>query len=411
MKRKLQTVAQILCLLGLIGGLEYYFFRMPELQAASAAAAVYPEAAPPLPAELPALQFAAGLGQPALVPTDPPPAVAALLEAPRVQLIQAQPNERRLRNIRQLTFGGTNAEAYWSPDGTQIIFQATRDGLKADQIFIMDAAGQNPRMVSTGKGRTTCGYFVGSGQDQRILFSSTHPGGDEPPPPPDHSMGYVWAIYPTYEVFTARPDGSDLRPLTQNPGYDAEATVSPDGKRIVFTSLRDGDLDIYTMDIDGGNLKRLTNKLGYDGGAFFSPDGSLICYRAQHPETPEEQQAYRDLLARNLVRPSVMDLWVMKGDGTNKRRVLSNGAANFAPYFTPDGKRLIFSSNLNQPGGRNFDLFLVNLDGSRLEQVTFNPTFDGFPMFSPDGKKLLWASKRNAQSREETNVFVADWVD
>jgi TolB protein len=321
----------------------------------------------------------------------------------------ARPDERHLRNVRQLTFGGENAEAYFSADGKRLIFQSTRDGNAADQIYIMKIDGSGVRRVSTGKGRCTCSYFFPDGR--RILYSSTHLAGDAPPPPPDRSHGYVWAVYPSYDIFTARPDGSDLQRLTDNPGYDAEATISPRGDRIVFTSLRDGDLDLYTMDRSGKDVRRLTRALGYDGGAFFSPDGRQIVFRAYRPRTEEQVREYRDLLARHLIRPTTLELFVMNADGTNERQVTHNGAANFCPFFTPDGKRIIFASNLDDPQGRNFDLYLIRTDGTGLERITTDPTFDGFPMFSPDGKKLVWAANRNGRERGETNIFIADWVD
>ncbi|MBI3910669.1 MAG: PD40 domain-containing protein [Armatimonadetes bacterium] len=317
--------------------------------------------------------------------------------------------ERHLRHIRQLTFGGENAEAYWSFDGQQLVFQSTRDALKADQIFVMNADGSNVRMVSTGKGRTTCAYFSRDGS--RIFYASTHLAGPEPPPPPDLSMGYVWGVFPQYEIFRARLDQPNApKRLTYNEGYDAEATLSPDGERMVFTSLRNGDLDIYSMTYDGDDLRRLTTELGYDGGPFYSHDGKLVCYRAHHPKTDAEVRAYRDLLARHLVRPTQMELFVMNADGSEKRQVTHTGAANFCPFFTPDDRQMIFASNMKDPHGRNFDLYLINLDGTGLEQVTFEETFDGFPMFSPDGKQLVWASNRNAKQRGETNIFVAGWV-
>lgn len=322
--------------------------------------------------------------------------------------IQQAPDEPHLRNIKQLTFGGENAEAYFSPDGKQIIFQSTRDGRGCDQIYTMNVDGSNVRMISNGQGRTTCAYFLPNGK--RALFSSTHAGGADCPPRPDFSQGYVWAIYPTYDIFTSRSDGSDLKQVTSTPGYDAETTISRQGK-LVFTSMRDGDLDIYTMDANGKNVRRLTNELGYDGGPFWSYDGKQIVYRAHHPQTPKEQQDYKDLLRQNLIRPSILEIWVMNADGSNKRQVTRNGKANFAPYFFPDGKRIIFSSNMDDPRGRNFDLYKINVDGNGLERITTNDTFDGFPMFSPDGKKLLFASNRNAATRGDTNIFIADWVE
>jgi len=319
------------------------------------------------------------------------------------------PGEKHLRNIRQLTFGGENAEAYFSADDKQLIFQSTREGHECDQIYTMNVDGSNVKLISTGQGRTTCSYFFPNGK--RILYSSTHLGAKECPPRPDFSKGYVWAIYPAFDVFTARPDGSRLKRLTNTSGYDAESTITRDGKKIVFTSMRDGDLDIYTMDANGRNVKRLTTELGYDGGPFWSYDGKQIVYRANHPQTEKEKTDYQTLLKSNLIRPTTLDIWVMDADGSNKRQVTRNGKASFAPYFFPDGKRIIFASNMNDPKGRNFDLFTVNVDGTGLEQITFNDTFDGFPMFSGDGKKLVFASNRHGKAQGETNVFIADWVD
>ena len=315
--------------------------------------------------------------------------------------------EPHLTNIRMLTNGGENAEAYFSADGSKLIFQATRPGVSAcDQIFTMDTDGRNVRMVSTGKGTTTCAYYFPAGD--RILYSSTHERMPNCPPPPDYSQGYVWTLHP-FDIYTARPDGSDLRVLTTSEGYDAEATISTDGRTIVFTSTRDGDLELYLMNADGSNVRRLTNEPGYDGGAFFSHDGSKIVFRARHPETPEELADYRRLLARNLIRPSVLDIYVMNADGSSKRRVTRNGAANFAPFFHPDGRRIIFSSNMHEPTGRNFDLYMVNVDGTGLERITRHAEFDGFPMFTRDGKRLVFASNRGAARQGDTNVFIADW--
>lgn len=317
--------------------------------------------------------------------------------------------EKHLRNIKQLTFGGENAEAYFNGDGTQLIFQSKRDGHACDQIYTMHADGSDTKMISSGAGRTTCSYFF-PGKD-RILYSSTHLAAKECPPPPDYSHGYVWAIYPSYDIFTARPDGSDVKQLTKTPGYDAEATISTDGRKIVFTSMRDGDLDLYMMDADGKHVRRLTTEPGYDGGAFFSADGKQIVYRAYHPTTPEQIARYKERLAQNLIEPTTLEIWVMNADGSNKHQVTNLGAASFAPYFFPDGKRIIFASNKADAKGRNFDLYSINVDGSNLERITYNDTFDGFPMFSPDGKKLVFASNRNGKARGETNVFIAEWVD
>jgi len=319
--------------------------------------------------------------------------------------------ERHLTNIKQLTFGGENAEAYFSFDGKQLIFQSKRDGRGCDQIYRMNIDGSNVQMVSNGEGRTTCSYFMKG--NKKVLYASTHGGKRECPPNPDFSKGYVWAVYPDYDIYTSTADGKNIKKLTNTPGYDAEATVSPNGKKIVFTSERDGDLDLYSMDANGKNVKRLTDEIGYDGGAFFSPDGKSIVYRRSSQKTALEIKTYKDLLAQHLIVPTSFEIWVMNADGSNKRQITNLGAGSFAPFFTPDGKRIIFCTNhfASDPRKRNFDLALINLDGTGLERVTYNETFDGFPMFSPDGKKLVFASNRNDAKEGDTNVFIADWVD
>ncbi len=317
-------------------------------------------------------------------------------------------DERHFASLRQLTFGGQNAEAYWSTDDQWIMFQATPRGAGCDQQYTMRQDGSDLRLVSSGTGRTTCGYFVPG--NERILFGSTHLGGDACPPEADMSQGYVWALYEDYDIFVADADGSKLERLTATPGYDAEATLSRDGEWIVFTSARDGDLEIYTMHVDGSDLTRLTHEPGYDGGAFFSYDGTKIVYRASHPEG-DELADYQRLLAQGLIRPSQLDIFVMNADGTDKRRLTDNDAANFGPYFYPDDSRIIFSSNLGDPGGREFDLWSIEVDGTGLEQVTFTGDFDGFPMFNSDGTRLIFASNRGNELPRETNLFIADWVD
>jgi Tol biopolymer transport system component len=332
-------------------------------------------------------------------------AVAAALQ--QAVVVPPESGEVHLRNIRQLTFGGQNAEAYFSRSGTQLIFQRTPGDTGCDQQYVMNIDGSALHRVSSGLGRTTCGYFYAG--DARILYASTERAGAACPPRPDYSHGYVWALY-DYDIYVADSSGAQARRLTDSPGYDAEATLSPDGTTIVFTSLRDGDLDIYTMRTDGTQLKRLTHTLGYDGGPFFSPDGKQIVYRADHPGTAQDSADFSALLAQHLVRPSQMDLWVMNTDGSDQRQVTHLAGASFAPFFTPDGARIIFASNFKEPRSRNFDLYLVNADGTGLEQVTTSSEFDSFPMFSPDGTKLVWASNRHGAKPHETNIFVADWV-
>ena len=320
---------------------------------------------------------------------------------------QEEVNEPRLANVRQLTDGGENAEAYFSPADDRLIFQSTRPPYACDQIFTMNLDGTDVRRASTGKGRTTCGYFLSA---DKILYASTHLASESCPPRPTFERGYVWPVYQSYDLFVANADGSGVRQLTKTPGYDAEATVSPDGTTIVFTSVRDGDLDLYSMKTDGSGLKRLTSEKGYDGGAFFSPDGKQIVYRAHHPQDADARARYDELLAEGLIEPTVLELFVMDADGSNKRQITHNGAANFCPYFHPDGQRIIFSSNMDDPRARNFDLYLIGTDGEDLERVTFDPSFDGFPMFTRDGRKLVFASNRFARQQGETNIFIADWV-
>ena len=309
--------------------------------------------------------------------------------------------------VRQLTFGGQNAEGYFSFDGSKLIFQSTRDSFQCDQQYVMDLQTKNVRLVSTGKGRTTCGYFFPG--DEKILFSSTHHLRTGCPPTPDYSKGYVWAVYPEYDIFTANIDGSNLKMLAAQPGYDAEATISPRGDQMVFTSTRNGDLDLYKMNLDGTGVQQLTWETGYDGGAFFSWDGTMIIYRAWHYTDSAAAATYKQLLTTNVVRPTRMELFVMNADGSNKRQITDNGAANFGPFFHPDNRRVIFASNMSDPKGRNFDLYLVNIDGSGLERVTYNDTFDAFPMFTRQARSLVFASNRNGKVRGETNLFLADW--
>jgi TolB protein len=318
-----------------------------------------------------------------------------------------RPGEKHFEHLWQLTFGGENAEGYFSADGRRLIWQATRPAeWPCDQMYVMDLASGEQHRVSTGKGRTTCGYFYDA--DRRVLWASTHAGGDSCPPAPDYSHGYVWPVYADYDIWTSKPDGTDLRRLTNVPGYDAEATVSTDGRWILFTSVRDGDLDLYKMRTDGSQVTRLTNRLGYDGGGWFSRDGRWMCWRAYYPADSERTE-YEALLARHLVKPTKMNLWVARSDGSDARQVTFKPGASFAPYFTPDGRKLIYASNWENPRGRNFDIYLVSVKGGEPEAVTRDEQFDGFPMFNPDGRYLVFASNRGGKVRGETNLFLAEW--
>ena len=318
--------------------------------------------------------------------------------------------EKHLKDVRQLTFGGENAEAYFSPDGKKLIYQSTPQRGGCDQQYVLDLTTGESKRVSSGNGRTTCGYFSYP-NGERIIYASTEAAGADCPPPPDRSRGYIWGVYPSFDIYLANADGSNKKQLTTTPGYDAEAVWCHKGGKILFTSVRDGDLDLYTMDENGANVKRITSTVGYDGGAFFSPDCTQIVWRASRFEGPALDE-YQKLLAEGFVRPSKMELWVANADGSNAKQLTKNGAANFCPYFTPDGKRIIFASNMLDPRGREFDLFMLNKDGSgEPERITTAPAFDGFPMFSPDGKWLVWASNRDNPEGRETNLFIGRWSD
>ena len=319
-----------------------------------------------------------------------------------------EPREKRLANLRRLTAGGQNAEAYWDATGTRLIFQSTRPPYDCDQMFTMRADGGEQRRLSSG-GRTTCGFFFPDGR--RVIYATTHLAGVACPPPPDRSQGYVWPLFSTWDIVATDADGGNLTRLTDNDTYDAECAVSPDGRRIVFTSLREGDLDLYLMDADGGNVRRLTDGPGYDGGPFFSWDGRFIVFRASRPDGREELEDYRALLARGLVRPRRLDIYLMNADGTGLRRVTRLAGANFAPFVHPNSRQIIFSSNLHDPSGRSFALYLVDLDGGGLERVTFADGFASFPMFTRDGKRLVFCASRGAAAPRDLDVFVADWDD
>jgi Tol biopolymer transport system component len=328
------------------------------------------------------------------------------------------PNETHLQNVQQLTFGGDNAEAYFSFDGKWIIFQRTqpKDGILCDQMFIgkVPKAGEKfeYKLVSTGKGRTTCGAFMKDGK--HIIYASTHQGADSCPPVPDrkkYGNKYIWPLYDSYDIFMADLNGKIVKQLTTSKGYDAEATLSPDGKKMLYTSTKDGDIELYIMDLKTGNEKRVTNTMGYDGGAWYSPDGKKLIWRASRPKTEAEIKEYKDLLAEGLVAPTNMEVWISDADGNNARQVTQLGQANWAPCYMPDSKRIIFASNHEYKRGFPFNMYTISEDGTGLSKVSRDNGFDAFPMFSPDGKKIIFCSNRNNGGTRDTNVFLADWVE
>ena len=331
--------------------------------------------------------------------------------------VQLQPSDdRHMTNLQQLTFEGDNGEAYFSFDSQRLIYQSNRGGYACDKIWTMDLDGGNKRMVSPDRGAHTCSFYYPD--REHIVFASTsHLDGACPPKPdlPKH-IRYAWPLY-GYDIYRANADGSGMSRLTDNPGYDAEPIISSDGKRIVFGSQRDGDFDVYIMDADGSNQKRLTDRVGYDGGPWFSPDGSQIAWRAWYPQTDAEKAQWAENMANNYIQSTPLDIWVMQADGSDKRRLTDNGATNWAPSWHPDGKRIVFSSNMDDwredlnTFGHNFELYLINSDGTGLERITYNRVFDSFPMFSPDGRKLAFGSNRNAAKPRATDIFIADWSE
>ena len=344
------------------------------------------------------------------------PATDTTVKTDTVQNPLIYPEETHFKSLRQVTSGGDNAEAYWSFDDKQLIFQSNNKkwSVSCDQMFLMNSDDAfdsiAPPMLSTGKGRTTCGYFMPD--NQHILYASTHLGGDGCPETPLKIEGkYVWPIYDTYDIYVADLEGNIVKQLTTEKGYDAEATVSPKGDKIVFTSTRSGDLELYTMDLDGNNVAQITNELGYDGGAFFSPDGSKLIFRSSRPKTEEEIKEYKDLLAQGLVQPTNMELYICNADGSELRQLTNLGNANWSPFFHPSGEKILFSSNFEAERGFPFNLYMIDLDGKNLTRITHGETFDAFPVFSNDGKKLIFSSNRNNGGGHDTNLFIAEWQD
>ena len=331
--------------------------------------------------------------------------------------INKYPQEKYLKNIKQLTNGGDNAEAYFSFDNSKLVFQSNHIewGVECDQIFITEINNSNmteemPDKISTGLGRTTCAYFMPG--DTTIIYASTHLKDAQCPHVPEKTDGkYVWPIYDSYDIFISDLKGNILKQLTKENGYDAEATVSKQGDKIVFTSDRSGDLELYIMDINGENIVQITNQLGYDGGAFFSPSGDKLVFRSSRPKTEEEIKEYKELLSQGLVKPTNMEIYVCNTDGSDLKQITSLGNANWAPFFHPSGEKIIFSSNHQSKRGFPFNLFMIDIDGKNLEQITFDTMFDSFPMFSYDGKKLVFSSNRNNGGTRSTNLFIADWIE
>ncbi len=319
----------------------------------------------------------------------------------------SQEQEGHLSNLQQLTFGGQNAESYWNLDASKIVFQARIPGYPDEQIFTMNPDGSDKKLVSTGLGRCTCSYFTPDGK--YIYFSSTHEYNRGAQAPPDMSKGYVWVVNPWFALYRVPVSGGKPEQVLRRFGYIAETTIAPDGSYMTFTGGFNGELDIYRSNLDGTNIRKLTDEPGYDGGPFVSWDSKTIVYRRDTIDSETELNDFRTLLKQNMVRPGKLEIWIMNADGSGKRQVTNLGAASFAPFLHPDNKTIIFCTNYDDPRGREFDLYTINVDGTGLKRITHTPEFDGFPMFSRDGKKLLFSSNRFGTVQGETNVFVADW--
>ncbi len=327
--------------------------------------------------------------------------------------------ETHFKNIQQLTFGGDNAEAYWSFDSKWLVFQKTKpnEGILCDQIYIAKVPSKKgekftPKLVSTGKGRTTCGFFTKD--NKHVVYASTHLAADSCPPVPDrkkYGNKYIWPLYNSMDIFMADLNGKIVKQLTNSPFYDAEATISPDGKKMIYTSTKDGDIDLYIMDLKSGKEIKVTNELGYDGGAWFSPDGKKIIWRASRPKLDAEVKEYKELLAEGMVAPTNMEVYTANTDGSEVKQITQLGNANWAPAFMPDSKRIIFASNHQSKRGFPFNLYTMNGDGSNIQKISAEKSFDAFPMFSPNGKKIVFCSNRNNGGTRDTNIFVADWAE
>lgn len=314
--------------------------------------------------------------------------------------------ETFLANVRQVTFGLPRAgEGYFSPDGTTIVYQAFPIGYPFYQIYVQRLDERIPRLLSTGRGRTTCAYFSPKGD--QILFASSHTDPDieqtEKKGREEAAQGgrrrYQWEFDPQMELYLINFDGTGLKRLTDSPGYDAEGSFSPDGSQVVFTSTRDGDPDLYVMRSDGTGVRQLTNAPGYDGGPFFSPDGRWVIFRSD--------RAKKDML----------QLFAISADGKIEVQLTDNlDQVNWCPYFHPSGKYIIWAgADYGQgPQKANFDLWTMEIEmtsdsfrGGKTTRITDHKAADVLPVFSPDGRKMMWTSNRTPDGTSQ--LWIGDW--
>jgi len=318
-----------------------------------------------------------------------------------------------IENVKQLSFQGDNGEAYFNSDDSKVIFQSKRNNNNCDKLYIVDINGNNLTEFVANDGAFTCAYF--SLDDRYIFFSSTmHLGSECPEIYKDpNPRKYIWPLR-DYEIF--RYDNGAVKQLTNYSGYNAETTTHPFEEKVIFTSLRDGDINLFEMDYNGENVKQITSEYGYDGGAFYSPNGENIVWRAWYPTSDEEISMWKNNLAKKFIESVPLDIYVAKNDGSEKQRLTSNGATNWAPSWHPDGKHIVFSSNMDDwredynAYGSNFELYMINIATKTLTRLTNNDTFDSFSVFSKNGKKIVFSSNRDAENPRNTNIFIADIV-
>lgn len=266
-------------------------------------------------------------------------------------------------------------EAYFSPDGQSIVFQAVPTGKKDYQIYSMSLEERIPRMISTGKGACTCAFFRPDGK--KVIFASSHgdPELDTREKQTEESGRYVWELTPYMNIYEANPDGSQLVALTNGPAYHAECAYSSDGTHIVYASNEDGAMNLYTMRSDGSDVRQITHTTGcYNGGPFFSPDGTKIIFRADR-EVPDYLQIYE-----------------IGANGQNERQLTDNGAVNWAPFWHPNGRVIAYTTSLH--GHRHYEIYLLDVESGATCRLTHNENFDGLPSFDRTGTRLLWTSKR-----------------